>query len=82
VRWGLENLNLTAERLKQLGFENELKPVKVSCEDHNHVRLVHQRRQRDRAHGQGGRGKVRGREEDHDRLPVDALIASILSWQL
>ncbi|TMK01377.1 MAG: ABC transporter substrate-binding protein [Alphaproteobacteria bacterium] len=32
VRWGLENLNLTAERLKQLGFENELQPLKVSCE--------------------------------------------------
>jgi branched-chain amino acid transport system substrate-binding protein len=38
VRWGLENLNLTAERLKQLGFENELKPVKVSCEDHEGAR--------------------------------------------
>ena len=38
VRWGLENLNLSAERLKQLGFENELKPVKVSCEDHEGAR--------------------------------------------
>ncbi len=38
VRWGLENLNLTAERLKQLGFENELKPIKVSCEDHEGAR--------------------------------------------
>ena len=35
VRWGLENLNLTAERLKQLGFENELK---VSCADHEGTR--------------------------------------------
>ncbi|MGE0034758.1 MAG: ABC transporter substrate-binding protein [Xanthobacteraceae bacterium] len=34
VRWGLENLNLTAERLKELGFEGELKPIKVSCNDH------------------------------------------------
>jgi branched-chain amino acid transport system substrate-binding protein len=34
VRWGLENLNLTADRLKQLGFEGELKPIKVSCQDH------------------------------------------------
>jgi hypothetical protein len=33
VRWGLENLNLTAERLKQLGFENQLQPIKVSCAD-------------------------------------------------
>jgi len=34
VRWGLENLDLTADRLKQLGFEGELRPVKVSCADH------------------------------------------------
>jgi branched-chain amino acid transport system substrate-binding protein len=34
VRWGLENLNLAAERLKELGFEGELKPIKVSCNDH------------------------------------------------
>src|SRR5438132_1628621 len=39
VRWGLENLNLTAERLKQLGFENELQPIKVSCEDHEGARV-------------------------------------------
>jgi branched-chain amino acid transport system substrate-binding protein len=38
VRWGLENLNVTAERLKQLGFENQLKPIKVSCEDHEGAR--------------------------------------------
>jgi branched-chain amino acid transport system substrate-binding protein len=28
VRWGLENLNLTEDRIKQLGFEGVLKPVK------------------------------------------------------
>ena len=39
VRWGLENLNLTAERLKQLGFENELQPMKVSCADHEGTRM-------------------------------------------
>ncbi len=38
VRWGLENLNLTAERLKELGFEGELKPIKVSCHDHEGAR--------------------------------------------
>jgi branched-chain amino acid transport system substrate-binding protein len=37
VGWGLENLNLTAERLKQLGFENELQPIKVSCADHEGI---------------------------------------------
>jgi hypothetical protein len=38
VRWGLENLDLTAERLKELGFENELQPIKVSCSDHEGTR--------------------------------------------
>ena len=38
VRWGLENLNLTAERFKELGFENELQPIKVSCADHEGTR--------------------------------------------
>jgi branched-chain amino acid transport system substrate-binding protein len=39
VRWGLEKLNLSAERLKQLGFENELQPIKVSCADHEGTRV-------------------------------------------
>ncbi|MFT0849407.1 ABC transporter substrate-binding protein [Achromobacter sp. F4_2707] len=34
VRWGFENLNLTAERLEELGFSNILRPVRTSCEDH------------------------------------------------
>jgi branched-chain amino acid transport system substrate-binding protein len=34
VRWGLENLDLTAERLKELGLEDFTNPVKVTCEDH------------------------------------------------
>src|SRR5712691_11888202 len=38
VRWGFENLDITADRLKQLGFEGELKPVKVSCQDHEGAR--------------------------------------------
>jgi branched-chain amino acid transport system substrate-binding protein len=38
VRWGLENLNLTAERFKELGFENELQPIKISCADHEGTR--------------------------------------------
>jgi branched-chain amino acid transport system substrate-binding protein len=38
VRWGLENLDLTAAHIKQLGFENVLKPVKVSCTDHEGAR--------------------------------------------
>jgi branched-chain amino acid transport system substrate-binding protein len=34
VRWGLENLDITAARLKAIGMEKFTKPVKVSCADH------------------------------------------------
>jgi branched-chain amino acid transport system substrate-binding protein len=38
VRWGFENLDISADRFKELGFENVLKPVKVSCADHEGAR--------------------------------------------
>jgi branched-chain amino acid transport system substrate-binding protein len=38
VRWGFENLNVSADRIKALGFDNVLKPVKVSCADHEGAR--------------------------------------------
>jgi branched-chain amino acid transport system substrate-binding protein len=38
VRWGLENLNITADRIKELGFEGVLSPIKVSCADHEGTR--------------------------------------------
>ena len=34
VRWGFEHLDLTAERIKELGFEGLLKPLKFTCQDH------------------------------------------------
>jgi branched-chain amino acid transport system substrate-binding protein len=34
VRWGFENLKISAERLKELGFEGLVSPVAVSCMDH------------------------------------------------
>lgn len=34
VRWGLENLNLTPERLKTLGFGEIMRPVQTSCTNH------------------------------------------------
>jgi len=34
VRWGLENLDLTEARLKEIGMEGFTKPVSVSCADH------------------------------------------------
>jgi len=35
VRRGLESLNITDARLKELGMEGFAAPVKVACEDHN-----------------------------------------------
>ncbi|MDQ6894559.1 MAG: ABC transporter substrate-binding protein [Acidobacteriota bacterium] len=34
IRWGLENLNLDAKRLKELGASGLLQPIKLSCTDH------------------------------------------------
>jgi branched-chain amino acid transport system substrate-binding protein len=44
VRWGIENLDLSAARLKELGFEGMIKPIKVSCLDHEAANFgrVHQ----------------------------------------
>ena len=38
VRWGLENLNLTDARIKELGFEGMLKPIRIACSDHEGAR--------------------------------------------
>jgi branched-chain amino acid transport system substrate-binding protein len=44
VRWGFENLELTDERIKELGFEGLITPIKVSCADHEGARKarIHQ----------------------------------------
>ena len=34
VRWGFENLNLTADRLKALGFGEIMRPLQTSCANH------------------------------------------------
>lgn len=34
VRWGLENLNLTEARIKELGFEGIVRPLQTSCTNH------------------------------------------------
>jgi len=38
VRWGAENLNLDAAKIKALGFDGMVQPVKTSCRDHEGVR--------------------------------------------
>ncbi len=44
VRWGIENLDITAARIKELGLEGMMQPLKVSCSDHEGVRhaRIHQ----------------------------------------
>jgi branched-chain amino acid transport system substrate-binding protein len=34
VRWGFENMNLTSAKLSKLGLTRFMKPVKVTCENH------------------------------------------------
>lgn len=34
VRWGLENLNVTEERLVELGLEGFASELRITCEDH------------------------------------------------
>ncbi len=34
MRKGLENLDITAERLKEIGFDGFTNPIKVTCKDH------------------------------------------------
>lgn len=34
VRWGYENLNLTEQRLEQLGMKGLFRPLRVTCENH------------------------------------------------
>ena len=96
VRWGLENLDITADRIKELGFEGVLQPIKVSCADHEGARTGRIQTWDGKnwkitsdwytsddnviaPDGQGRRGEVRGREEDHAgclhqlmTVPVDA----------
>ena len=38
VRWGAENLNLDAGKIKALGVEGMMQPLKTSCRDHEGVR--------------------------------------------
>jgi branched-chain amino acid transport system substrate-binding protein len=38
VRWGLENLDINAARVKELGLEGMIKGIKTSCEDHEGAR--------------------------------------------
>ena len=34
MRWGFENLNLTSERLQQMGFAEFMPPLRITCANH------------------------------------------------
>ena len=34
MRWALEHMNITEERIKEMGAEGLMQPIKTSCEDH------------------------------------------------
>ncbi|MBL8521365.1 MAG: ABC transporter substrate-binding protein [Betaproteobacteria bacterium] len=38
VRWGAENLNIDAARVKAMGMEGMIQPIKTSCADHEGAR--------------------------------------------
>lgn len=38
IRWGVENLNLDEARIKEMGLEGALRPIKISCDDHEGAR--------------------------------------------
>ena len=44
VRWGMENLNLTEKRLEELGMKGMMRPLRITCENHegNGMALVQQ----------------------------------------
>jgi len=44
VRWGMENLNITEKRLEELGMKGIMRPLRVTCENHegNGLALVQQ----------------------------------------
>ena len=38
IRWGVENLNLDEARIKEMGLEGALRPIKITCDDHEGAR--------------------------------------------
>ena len=65
VRWGFENLDLTAARIKELGFEGMIEPIKVSCADHEGARH--------RAASSSGTARS-GRSSPTGTRPTDAIL--------
>ncbi|MBI3992268.1 MAG: ABC transporter substrate-binding protein [Candidatus Lambdaproteobacteria bacterium] len=34
MRWGMDNLDITAARIKELGFDGMMRPLRITCADH------------------------------------------------
>ncbi len=69
VRWGFENLNITEARIKEAGFEGMMKPLKLSCTDHQGADLARVQQ------WDGKEWKVISDWYTADRAVLDALVA-------
>lgn len=70
VQWGFENLNITQDRLNQLGFGEIMRPVKTSCKNHmgdDWARIVQ---------WDGGKFKIVSDWYQSDKSFVDPLVKS------
>lgn len=71
VRWGFENLNLTAEKLKALGFGEMMRPVKTSCSNHmgtDWARVVQ---------WDGGKWQIKSDWYQADKSNIDPLVKEL-----
>ncbi|RZL48067.1 MAG: ABC transporter permease, partial [Variovorax sp.] len=68
VRWGFENLDLSADKLKALGFGEVMRPVKTSCANHmgdDWARIVQ---------WDGGKWEVKSDWYQSDKKFIDPLV--------
>ena len=68
VRWGYEHLDLTADKLKALGFGEVMRPVKTSCQNHmgdDWARIVQ---------WDGGKWEIKSDWYQSDKTHIDPLV--------
>jgi len=71
VRWGFENLDLNADRLKALGFGEIMRPVKTSCANHmgdDWARIVQ---------WDGGKWNIKSDWYQSDKSHIDPLVKEL-----
>ncbi|MGE3916248.1 MAG: ABC transporter substrate-binding protein [Hyphomicrobiaceae bacterium] len=69
VRWGFENLNITEARIKEAGFDGMMKPLKLTCTDHQGADLARVQQ------WDGAAWKVISDWYTADRAVLDGLVA-------